>query len=306
MFCKSSFAFKLESCRCYLLSFSKSSGDNRRWNGFTGSRFLCEWRFGGSENFFNLLLLESSQCHVWYVSPVGQNCYFTSSPMLTQKTFTVWCAVGLSPLHGEKKHHILPSMSHNDNSRLSKKVCIFFRDQASRLYSQGVFTFHNTELLPYRLIQAKGCYLFLIAASSLFVRLGNRWNWNISRGEDRDAVASSNDHKLMILASVQLLVCIQTREMPIPQNEEQESTGSIKKRKIRMSGLSERRLSRSARHRLPNVINGDWRLFFASAVYNRPPASLTGLAQHFTCHIHTAQGPELGYIIMPSLPSPFL
>lgn len=49
--------------------------------------------------------------------------------MLTQEPFTTWCVVGLAPLHGEEKHHILPSMSHYNNLRLSENICIFFRDQ---------------------------------------------------------------------------------------------------------------------------------------------------------------------------------
>lgn len=52
-----------------------------------------------------------------------------SSLMLTQKPFTTWRVAGLSPLRGERKHHILPSMSHYNNLRLSENICIFFRDQ---------------------------------------------------------------------------------------------------------------------------------------------------------------------------------
>lgn len=57
---------------------------------------------------------------------------------------------------------ILPSMSHSNNSRRSKNICIFFRNHPSRPYSQGVFAFHNTELLLYTFMQGKGCYFFLI------------------------------------------------------------------------------------------------------------------------------------------------
>lgn len=65
---------------------------------------------------------------------------------------------------GEKKRLILPSMSHSNNSRLSKNICIFFHNHPSRPYSQGVFAFHNTELLLYTLTRGKGCYFFLITA----------------------------------------------------------------------------------------------------------------------------------------------
>lgn len=213
----------------------------------------------GSENFLDLLLLESSQCHVWYVPPDGQNCcYFTSSAMLTQKPFTMWCVVGLSPLHGEKKHHFLPSMSRSNNLRLSENVCIFFRDQPSRLYSQGVFSFHNTELLPYRLIQAKGCYLFLIAAWSLFVRLhafireqvklepfwGRRlWCYGFQEWSQVNDISCA-----WLLCNLWFASKLAKCWFHKTRNKSQQV--ALKKRKIRMSGLSEPMLRRSARHRL--------------------------------------------------------
>lgn len=82
--------------------------------------------------------------------------------MLTQKPFTAWRVVGLTPLTGGGERLILPSMSHSNNSRRSKNICIFFRNHPSRPYSQGVFAFHNTELLLYTFMQGKGCYFFLI------------------------------------------------------------------------------------------------------------------------------------------------
>lgn len=86
---------------------------------------------------------------------------------------------------------------------------------------------------------------------------------------------------------------------------EQEPTGKVKKEgNIRLSGLSEEIRRRSDRHRLQNLIKGDLRLFCARAVYNRPPACLTELASQFICCIHTAQGTNPGYIIMPSVPAP--
>lgn len=83
----------------------------------------------------------------------------------TETFYHTGCPGTHSTQRGEKKENlILPSLSHSNNSGLNKNICIFFHNQPSRPISQGVFTFHNTELLLYTLIQGKGCYLFLIVA----------------------------------------------------------------------------------------------------------------------------------------------
>lgn len=218
--------------------------------------------------------------------------------MLTQKPFTTWCVVGLSLLHGEKKHHILPSMSHYNNLRLSENICIFLGDHPSGPYSLGAFTFHNTEWLPYTRIQAKGCYLFVITlCPTLWFYWGTgetgtflgRRSWHCGFQQ----WAQVNANSCLWLLCNHWFACKLVKHHKA-WNKSQQVTSTFQ-------------ILRSSEHQqLQILINCDLKLFYAIAVYNRPPTCLTGLAWRFTCCIHAAQGTELGYIIMPSLPSPSL
>lgn len=97
--------------------------------------------------------------------PDGWNCCVISRPLWCWHRNLLPHGVSWDSQHSDREKKtllILPSMSHSNNSRLSKNICIFFRNHPSRPYSQGVFTFHNTKLLLYTFIQGKGCYFFLI------------------------------------------------------------------------------------------------------------------------------------------------
>lgn len=173
------------------------NGNNWRQNCFRDCRFffffwyMKEW---GLRELLDICFCSSTQCRGWYVPPDGWNCVI-SRPLWCWHRNLLPHGVSWDSHHskGGKKRLILPSMSHSNNSRLSKNICIFFHNQPSRPYSQGVFTFHNTELLLYILIQGKGCYFFLIAALSLFVcphasthcLLWNRWKrrWRLFKGK---------------------------------------------------------------------------------------------------------------------------
>lgn len=181
---------------------------------------MKEW---GLRELLDICFCSSTQCRGWYVPPDGWNCVI-SRPLWCWHRNLLPHGVSWDSHHskGGKKRLILPSMSHSNNSRLSKNICIFFHNQPSRPYSQGVFTFHNTELLLYILIQGKGCYFFLIAALSLFVcphasthcLLWNRWKKKLEAFQREtlclppDTVAHRNCQWNMFLAHWLICWCI--------------------------------------------------------------------------------------------------
>lgn len=137
---------------------------------FFFSFFLLDEGMRAERTFFflDICFCSSTQCHVWYVPPDGWNCCVISRPL--------WCWHRNLLPHGVSwdSHH---SRQRGGKNALSFHQChspttqdwvkifaSFFHNHPSRPYSQGVFPFHNTELLLYTLIQGKGCYFFLIAA----------------------------------------------------------------------------------------------------------------------------------------------
>lgn len=123
-------------------------GNNRRQNCF-GDFF--RWRNEGPENFqsFAFVVAHSVTSDMHLLTGEIVVLFHVLSDVDTETFYCMACRGTHTTQMGKKKHLILPSMSHSNNSRRSKNICILFHNHLWRAHSQGVFAFHITELLLY-------------------------------------------------------------------------------------------------------------------------------------------------------------
>lgn len=146
-----------------------SEGNNWRQGLWIFSFFLffCKWRNENREKFQTFAFVVP-RCVTFDMRLLTGEIVVLFHLLSDVDTETFYCmacrGTCTTQMEGGKKHLILPSMSLSNNSKLSKNICIFFHNHPSRPHSQGVFAFHNTELLLYAFIQGKGSYFSLIAA----------------------------------------------------------------------------------------------------------------------------------------------